>query len=537
MGEELEGGQDRTGTALVEVFPGTAIIFGEVPDGMDLVPFDALPREEVSSLTDAVAKGSAILTVGSQVGSAVAEARGLVQLAPETVAAMKAGARAVQSDGYNIGVLKDAGGLFSAQVRWLPAAEGAQAMASLAVLGPSLTMLAMQVQLGQIDKAVRHTLDLAQATLSAVEQEQWAELTGYEQAIEGAAVEARAVGHVTQGIWGNVEGYEAGIRAQRDLFRRKVQTHAAELEARSGHQERREYMEDHRTGIVQDVRSLLVANKAWIEYQALRAGHVQLTAAGDSSEEKLLQTIVTNARAEYGKTTAQTLKLLDQLDRELHIIAELPGKRAVPLVGGRKDRAAAQRDAAQMMEGIERLLGLLGWETPAKADPDVVFGEEREGVLNDLSILRWQLNVDEQVKAFAAAQDIGGGIGGSIGAGIAAAGIGADDVLIAVTDQRVLVAKQAEFRNHGELRQSVPNEDIRYVRYRTDPSGDRAEVDLITVRENISWRFGKGSGKSVAVQSIAGVLASRMEVPDAERQALTAPIVGADTVAIGTGEE
>lgn len=305
MSDEVEGGQGSTGTALVEVFPGTAIIFGEVPDGMDLISFDALPRNELAGLADVVAKGSAILTLGSQAGSAVAAAQGLVQLAPETVAAMKAGATAVQSGGYNLGVLRDAAGAFSAQVRWLPAAQGAQALSALAVLGPSLTMLAMQVQLGQIDKAVRHTLDLTQATLSAVEQEQWAELSGYEQAIASAAAEAKSIGHVTQGVWGNVEGYEAGIRKQRDLFRGKVQTHAAELAARHAHQERREYIDDHRMGMVHDVRSLLVANRVWIEYQALRAGHVQLAAAEDAAEAKLLETIVKSARAEYETTATQ----------------------------------------------------------------------------------------------------------------------------------------------------------------------------------------------------------------------------------------
>lgn len=537
MSEEIEGGQGPTGTALVEVFPGTAIIFGDVPDGMDLISVDALPRNELASLTDVVAKGSAILTLGSQAGSAVAAAQGLVQLAPETVAAMKAGAMAVQSGGYNLGVLRDAAGAFSTQVRWLPAAQGAQALSSLAVLAPSLTMLAMQVQLGQIDKAVRHTLDLAQATLSAVEQEQWAELSGYEQAIAGAAAEAKSVGHVTQGVWGNVEGYEAGIRTQRDLFRRKVHTHAAELAARHGHQERREYIDDHRTGMIHDVRSLLVANRVWIEYQALRAGHVQLAAAEDPAEAKLLETIVKSARAEYETTATQTEKLLDQLDRELHIIAELPGKRAVPLVGARKDRAAAQGDAKKLVGGIERLLELFGRETPVKADPGIVFGEEGERVTKDLSILRWQLRPDEEVVALAAGQEIGGGIGGTIGAGITAAGIGADDVLIAVTDQRIVVAKQADFRNHGETRRVVPIEDIRYVRYRADSSGDRAEIDLITVGENILWRFGKGSGESVAVHSIAGVLASHMRIPEAERQELTASLHDPEKVAIGPLDE
>ncbi|MBT2536282.1 hypothetical protein [Arthrobacter sp. ISL-69] len=137
------GPEEPIESALVEVSPGTALVFGQVPEGLDLIPFSLVSPDDRAAIVDAVAATSAVLNVGGQLASGLARAQGLVRLAPETLRAMQVGATPLQSGGYNIGVLYQ-NGRFAAQVRWLPAA-GASAAGVLASLGPAVAMIAIQV--------------------------------------------------------------------------------------------------------------------------------------------------------------------------------------------------------------------------------------------------------------------------------------------------------------------------------------------------------------------------------------------------------
>ena len=95
-----------------------------------------------------------------------------------------------------------------------------------------------------------------------------------------------------------------------------------------------------------------------------------------------------------------------------------------------------------------------------------------------------------------------------------------DQLLVAATDERVLIADLADFRREGLVERGVPIGDIRYVRFRDgDPSG-RAEIDVITKDDNLTWRFGKGSASNPSVRELAALLADRMDIPAAERIAL-----------------
>ena len=83
-----------------------------------------------------------------------------------------------------------------------------------------------------------------------------------------------------------------------------------------------------------------------------------------------------------------------------------------------------------------------------------------------------------------------------------------------------LIADLADFRREGLVERGVPIGDVRYVRFRDgDPSG-RAEIDVITKDDNLTWRFGKGSASNPSVRELAALLADRMDIPAAERIAL-----------------
>jgi hypothetical protein len=555
---------DDNESALVEIYPGTAIVFGQVPDGLNVVPFSLISLEDKSAIVDAVSAASSVLNVGGQLSSALAQAQGLVRLAPQTIQALQAGASPIQSGGYYLGTLTNGSQHFSNSVRWLPA-TGANAAGMVASLGPAIAMIAIQVQLSELSSLVRQNLALTETVLKSVRNEQWAELTGLEQAVSKAVAEANAVGHVTRSLWENVAGHEAELRKQRDLFRRQVELHSVELGKRQGHKGRRQYIEKNGEAILLDLHSLLIAHKAWFEYQSLRAGRARVSADDDEREAKLLQIITDNARAEYQEIVDQMSIIVDVLNRELWILAELPGKRTLPFTGGRRSAKEVARMAQQLLEAIEKLSPSSD-HVPAPVEvPEIQYVEESGQLEQDLRILRWHLQADEHLDAIATARngDVGfarfgaavsgfggallNGVGGvakavsevgergleGVGAAVARSSEGnlraviepGTELLIAVTQRRVIMAELSEFRREGVVSRSIANDQIRYVRLRDD-DGDRAEMDFVTKDTNQTWRFRRGSSSAEPVKALCNVLAGRMGVPDTERPAATASRLG-----------
>ena len=253
------------------------------------------------------------------------------------------------------------------------------------------------------------------------------------------------------------------------------------------------------------------------------------------------------ARAEHDAVGAQMGAVLEMLTRELSILAELPGKRTVPF--GKTHRAAhdVARMAAHMLETVQRIGGSAYRVPEALERPHIAYVNGNDRVTDDLKILRWHIGAGEQVMAIAMGrtpvvgtiESIGDGIGrgaNAIGSAVgatfrrqdileaAAGGHDRDDLLIAVTSERVLVADIAEFRSLGVIRQEIPATDIRYVRLRdSDPTGV-AEVDLISKDADVHWRFRKNSVGDDDIKAFTALLAESMQVPQEEREALLAAL-------------
>jgi hypothetical protein len=509
-------------TALVEVSPGTALVFGEVPAGFELIPFTLFSPEDRAAIGSALATSTSILNVGGQLAMGLAKTEGLVRLASPTLQALQAGARPIQSGGYYIGTLgAQNSSQFAHSVRWLPAHD-VQAAANLANLGPALAMMAIQAQLNEISGLVRENLALTETVLKTVRNEQWAELAGLDQAVTKAVGEAKAVGHVTSLIWENIAGYEATIGKQRDLFRRNVESHSAELAKRQGHQERRQYIEKNGEAIVADLHSLIIAHKSWFMYQALRAGRARLSAGDDPLAAKLLDTIVESAQGEHVVVVEEMTTMLDDITRQLWILAELPGKQTIPFTGARRNAADVANMAQQLLSAVEPLSDSIRSQPAPVGIPSTLHVDETERLDQDLRILRWHLDAGEELLALATARELGAG--GALSSLPKVRGLGSNGVLIAVTERRVLVGDLSDFRNHGVVDRAVPSGDIRYVRLRDDFGDGQAEVDLITKDDNLTWRFGKGSASADPVKSLAALLADRMEIPEIERDALRAAL-------------
>jgi len=382
----------------------------------------------------------------------------------------------------------------------------------VAGLGPALALVAIQAQLNEVSGLVKQNLALTETVLKSVRNAQWAELTGLEKAVTKALREATKVGRVTQLVWENVAGLEAELGKQRDLFKRDVATHAAALAKLKGHQERRQYMDKNGEAILLDVYSLLVAHKAWFEYQALRAGRARASADTDPNDAKLLEAIVDDARQEHDALLEEMAEVLDPLTRELSILAELPGKRTIPFTGERRSAHQAADMAQQLLSAVERLSSSV-YQLPAvPAEPPTRHVADPARLDRDLRILRWHLRPGEDVAAVAEARQY------AADSGLDA--ITNERVVIALTSQRVLVANAAEFRKEGVVDGAIPTEDIRYVRVRADAAAKPTEIDLITVTDNLTWRFSRTAEADGSTRELAALLATHMNTPPGERAAL-----------------
>lgn len=538
-------------SVIVEVAPGAALVYGTAPEGFDLVPFRLFTAEDQALIGSALAKASSTLNLGGQVANSLLQAQpGLYQLSAQTIAKM-------QETGATLLAAKDGSGLLGnlaagagnnwvGNARFVPI-SGLHAAGVIAAVGPAIAMIAIQVQLNELQGLLTQNLELTEGVLKTLRHEQWAELTGLEKAVTKALNEANTVGEVTPLIWQNIHGSEKDLQKHRDLYRLNVTNHSEQLAKHTGHVERRRYIEKNGEALLLDLHSLVLAHKAWFEYQALRAGRARLEAVTNPSEAKLLDKITRDARTEYDAVGEQMAEVLEMLTRELSILAELPGKRTVPF--GKTHRAAhdVARIAAQMLETVQRIGGSAHRVPEVLEQPQTAYVKSNDRVAEDLRILRWHIGADEQVIAIAMArtpvvgtiESIGDGIGrgaNAIGSAVgatfrrqdileaAAGGRDRDDLIIAVTSERVLIADVAEFRSQGVIRQEIAATDIRYVRLRdSDPAG-MAEIDLITKNADVHWRFGKGSRGDNAIKALSALLADRMQVPKKEREALLAAL-------------
>ncbi|MDN4479716.1 hypothetical protein [Demequina muriae] len=495
-GEHIE----RIDTVLVEIEPGTALVFGTPPPGQQVAPFTLLPDFDRKDIQRQVATSIAAGSVAAQAAQAMSEASGLVRLAPETLAAINSGAQPIASGGYNIGVLAGEGGKFSSQVLWAPASAGGTA-AVLASVGPAVTLLAIQVQLNEISKISEHTLAQTQQVLGTLRAEQWAELSGLDRAVQQAVSEAMLVGAVSTDIWDNVRAREADLGKQLDLFQKATDSHVRQLGQARDHAKRRDYLIDNGEAILQDAHGAVVALNAWFRYQALRASWVRSRIPEDPSNEVLFDKIVLDARVGHKRSLENIGLLLDALERELWIAHTLPGNRTLPFLGKRK----SAREAAEMAADLSEALQAIG--APVRSPRDdvalpstVCFGDD-EAPDALASVLRWRMERDETVEAIAQGRNRL-----------------RRRELIVLTSERLLSAQRAEFERHGVFDVDVKVSDIRYVRRRADTSG--ARLDVVTRDLDRSWGFESTAAASGEFLSFVALLQRHMRVPDAERDGL-----------------
>ncbi|WP_405915894.1 hypothetical protein [Streptomyces sp. NBC_00728] len=512
-------------TVIAEVLPGVAMVFGEVPAELkpDLLDFGFVSAADRKQISTVLASIGNTATVVGNLGTAFASAQGLYRISSATQALLKAGATLAVKDGANLGTVMLRGRII-AQSRFIPV-NAVSAARNSASIGPALAMVALQMQLSEVEGLVRTNIALTSQVLATLRHGQWAELTALVATVDHVVVQAREVGSVPTSLWDTVAGKKADLRTQRDLYRLNVGNHIRQIHQLAGHA-RREYLETNAEAILFDANALLSSVKAWTGYQALHAARARAAGPEDAGEARLVDSIARDTRTELDAALAETTSLVDALTRELRIIAELPGPDVWPLLGKRKDVKAARGISARLLEAIEPLADALHPPALPLEAPGVVCAPTSLDLEPYLRILRWFLEGGETLRVLGfpeqldAPDPISAILGGAKEMLAAAMDKAAAKTLVAVTDRRIIMAKTNAFLEQGEIFQDIPIDQVRYVRAATTPDkSTRLAIDLITRDENIRWLFHTDIDNT-HVDALAAVLAESMTIPDLERDDL-----------------
>lgn len=342
-------------TALVEVEPGLAVVFGGIPDGLEVSPLKGFAIPDEANLSKAFAAAANLGNVSAQFANGISQAAGLVRLSPATLAALNSGSQPIASGAYNIGVLAGGSGKFSAQVMWAPAAAGT-ALRVAAAAGPAIAMLGIQVQLNQLTKIAEHSLALTGQVLRQARQAEWSELSGLATAIEKAVSEARHIGMVNDAVWDNIRGREADLNKLEETYRARVRDHVSELARLTDHAKRRDYLRDNGEAILRDASSAFESTNAWLKYQALRASHIRGDGETDDKTGRLAAKIAADAALTYRKRLEDLAEAMFALEGELWVMHALSGKRTLPF-GEKKAHAEEVARLAATFAGYISELG------------------------------------------------------------------------------------------------------------------------------------------------------------------------------------
>lgn len=496
--------EELPSAGLVELERGLALLFGDhVPAGLEVIPFTFIDAKTRAAVATAAGNAVGLGNMAAQGANSAMQAQGLVRLAPETLAALETAAPVVK-DGWNLGTLAS-GGKFAASVRWLPATAATTASV-VAAMGPAVALMVIQVQLNQIASVAKNNVELTSKVLQVVRQEQWSSVTGYHNTLMRELAYARQIGEVTDSVFSEVRGYQGELSTQWDAFEAAVRHHISALETKTGHKERQQYLTDNGQAIIADVQALLLSQTSWFVYQALRAGHLVLSAKSKPQDADLLKRIVTNAQALHEESLNQTDWLLDQLSREFAVIAELPGKRTFKIGGA----ARAAKEATFMVQQLRgALAGIRGQAGPPEFEsldlPSILVFEK--DVPSELTrILPLRLLEGERVLALADASFDRWNLP-IVGAG-----------WVAITDRRLLAAKQDSFRRVGSIDLELDLDDIRYVR-RHVRDAKAPVVDVITKDIDVTVHFPSWSrvGQSRKdAERFTELMASFMNLPSSE---------------------
>lgn len=478
-------------TILMEVADDVVVLFGEVPEGVELLDLGLIPEHDRTQLSRALGSIGNAGTIAGNIAETATSAQGLFRLNEATFSLLRSGGELAAKDGAKLGaILKN--GKVIAQARFIPVSV--TVATALAAIGPAVAMIALQMQLGEISSLIRTSIALTTQTLKAIRNEQWSELESLADSIDDASQKVREIGAITDTLWESIAPMGQSIRKQMELYRRNTTGHIQEIRKSGGHA-RRQYLESNAEAIVFDTYALLTSLKTHATYQALMATQARKRSETDDNEAKFFEEITRDTPPEIKKSLEKIGQLTESLVRELRIIAELPGRATMPLTKKGRDAKATKLTCAQLLEAIEPLADVLHPTVDTPAVPETVCTPDDLDPDPYLRVLRWFLEDGEQLHGIAfpyeaSANNFSRKLLSKLVDAAWQAGKAAFSTFVAVTDRRIITANPRKLLRHGELGATYQLDDVEDVHPRTTNTDHVCPtIGVTTKQSDIRWMF------------------------------------------------
>ena len=317
---------------------GGFLVFGQLPDTlqMQVEPVPYLREEQVRGLADTLAVSAGIGNVLVQGWNAYQGSVGLVRLAPQTLAAMQAGATPLTQGGWALGTLMK-GGKFAAQVRWAPAGAAGVA-AGLAALGPALALVAVQWQMNKIGKAVERNIELTRTVLDELREEAWYELDAVARVVLAEVRAVQALGEVTDLTWQYLQA-QSTLPVLLKHRQRNLDAMTRKIGELSADGKQSEWYQRHYAEVLRHSQAVMTAQQAVTLHHFIRMAHARRS--GAPLDEALGQHILEEARREHELMAAPHRRLAtDAASRSGALVRGGPGQ--APAGVRREGRATAR---------------------------------------------------------------------------------------------------------------------------------------------------------------------------------------------------
>jgi hypothetical protein len=550
QGTASEGQREETESPsleLVEVVPGTAVVFGDVPKGLDLSGFGLIPPQDRDALSTVLGAVGNAGTIGGNMANGISSAQGLYRVNEATLSLLKSGGQLASKDGAKLGSIFKNGQLV-AQARFVPVSMAASAVAAI---GPAVAMAALQMKLDEISGLVKTNIALTEQTLRTINQEQWAELAGLSSSINRAVEQAEQVGQVTMSIWENIAGNEPIIDKQLNLYQQKVSTHIQQLRRESG-TARQDYLRENAEAILFDSNALLYALRGQAGYQTIRAAHARAVGQQEQDEARLAEVIEQSMHDEIDAGIENARELVAALIRELRIVAELPGRASLPLTKSWRAAKSSRLSCRRLLDSLEPLANVLHPMPRMMGIPAIVCAPDDVDLDAYLNILRWYMNDGERLEGLVFAyhpgeHDLMGMIPQMLGKRVDAVWSSLDSsslsvvintatsaVIVAITSGRILVATPRGLLRSGTIAQNIPRADIRFIRSpQNGDEGIRRTIDVVAEHDDLRLMFPQMVSDSV-IEDVIRLLDDETGV---ENKAKVAAADAATQLEVGNSHE
>lgn len=500
--------------AVVEVFPGVAAVFGAVPDGLERIDSESSSLDS-GQLARLLGVAGNTGTIAGNLATAMASSQGLYRLNSATTALLKSGGQLAVKDGASIGAVF-LNGKIVAQAGFISAGVTVAEMA--AAIGPAVAMVALQVMIGQVSSAIEKNIAATSQVLKEFRKDQQAELKSLARIVDEVFKKSVRRGAVSNAMWYQIAGLQQSLYKQLELYPDKVASHIKGLTS-SDATKRRNYLELNAESISFDVSALFIALKAEAEYKTLSM--VYARQQEDRIADEILCADEVEARDRFDAEYTLAVQLITSLERELRLIAQLPGRKTMPLSKKRNDETVSRLTCAALLEAISPVANIFCAVRSELKLPDAHCMPAEFDVEPYLQVLRWLLNDGEVLHGLAfpysPAENYFGSTSGLLenrvdaswnflGKGIRSR-IGSNvsyGSFVAITNRRIITADPRTFLAQGQVGECFELNVIRNVRppaMHENPI--RPTITVTTEKRDLIWMFPEAADNEVIDRLVA----------------------------------